>query len=184
MAGLIADLFISLDGFAAADKAGPFFGYGGKELDEWIRTESTGPQVMVMGRVTYELMAAMSAKTTDEASTTMNKTPKVVVSNSLTEPLNWQNSRLLSGDLATGMAALKQESRVPLRTIGSISLLRSLTNLGLVDRLRLMVFPLTVGPDGHEPALAGYLRTGLDLAGTTVLDSRIVLLEYRPAPAG
>jgi dihydrofolate reductase len=70
---------------------------------------------------------------------------------------------------------------VPLRTVGSLSLVRSLFGPGLVDRLRLAVFPLVLGPDGREPALAGYQRMGLDLAASTVLDGRIVLLEYRPA---
>jgi riboflavin biosynthesis pyrimidine reductase len=58
---------------------------------------------------------------------------------------------------------------------------RSLLELGLVDRLRVTIFPLLLGDAGREPAYAGYSRAGLELAGTRVLDSRIVMLDYRPS---
>ncbi|GAA2464697.1 dihydrofolate reductase family protein [Winogradskya humida] len=180
MAELIADLFVSIDGFARGVEVGPYFGYGGDELDAWITREVGRPQVLVMGRVTYELMAGLSATATDTNSVRTNETPKVVVSRTLHEPLDWQNTRLVR-DLADGIGALKRESDVPLRTIGSLSLVRGLVELGLVDRLRVMVFPMMVGDDGRELAFDGFARGGFELAGTEVLDSRIVLLEYRPA---
>ncbi|MFI7040217.1 dihydrofolate reductase family protein [Microbispora rosea] len=180
MAELIADLFVSVDGFAAGVDVGAFFGYSGPGLDAWIGEATEQPQLMLMGRVTYEALAAISSEATDEASTRMNDLPKAVFSNTLREPLSWRNTRLVRGDLAERITALKRESDVPLRSIGSLTLVRSLMELGLVDRLRVMVFPLTLGGDGREPAYAGYPRTGLQLAGTRVLDSRIVLLEYRP----
>ncbi|GGO16952.1 dihydrofolate reductase family protein [Microbispora bryophytorum] len=179
MAELVADVFVSMDGFAAGVDVGPFFGYAGPGLDAWIREATEQPQLMLMGRVTYEALAAISS--TDEASTRMNDLPKAVFSNTLREPLAWKNTRLVRGDLAERITALKQESDVPLRSIGSLTLVRSLMELGLVDRFRVMVFPLTLGGDGREPAYAGYPRTGLELTGTRVLDSRVVLLEYRPA---
>jgi dihydrofolate reductase len=77
--------------------------------------------------------------------------------------------------------ALKQQSGDPLRSIGSISLVKSLIGLGLIDRLRLMVFPLILGQAGKEPIYAGYPRVPLELMNTKVLDSRLILLEYRPA---
>ncbi|MBE3014920.1 dihydrofolate reductase family protein [Microbispora sp. NEAU-D428] len=181
MGELIADLFVSLDGFAAGVDVGAFFGYPGPGLDAWIREATEQPQLMLMGRVTYEALAAISSTATDEASTRMNDLPKAVYSNTLREPLAWRNTRLVRGDLAERVRALKRESDVPLRSIGSLTLVGSLVELGLVDRLRVMVFPLTLGGDGREPAYAGYPRTGLELAGTRVIDSRIVLLEYRPA---
>ncbi|MFB9317537.1 dihydrofolate reductase family protein [Cryptosporangium minutisporangium] len=184
MAELIADLFVSVDGFAAGEDVGPFFGYYGPDLGAWITTETARPQTLLMGRVTYELMADMSAAATDPSSVRMTALPKVVVSGRLREPLDWANSRVLSTDpaagIAPGIAALKRESDAPVRTIGSLSLVRSLLALGLVDQLRLMVFPLTLGADGREPAYTGHPRAGLRLAGTTVLDDRIVLLTYRP----
>jgi dihydrofolate reductase len=156
MAELIADLFVSLDGFAAGgDQA--FFGYPGPELDGWVRDAVGQPQLLIMGRVTYEALAQTSSSATDEAS----------------------NTRLVRGG-PEAVRALKQQSADPLRSIGSLSLVRSMVGLGLVDRLRIMTFPLTLGEAGREPALAGYPRAALELVGTRVLDSRLVLLEYRP----
>jgi dihydrofolate reductase len=180
MMELTADLFASLDGFAAGENAGAFFGYPGPDLDRWVRDHLAQPQLMIMGRVTFEVLAKMSAAATDPGSTRMTELPKAVFSNTLSEPLAWANTQLIRGDLATGIRALKQRSAVPLRTIGSLTLVKSLMREGLVDVLRIAVFPLVLGADGREPALAGYPRDGLDLAGTTVLDSRIVVLEYRP----
>jgi dihydrofolate reductase len=184
MAELIADLFLSLDGFAAGVDVGPFFGYGGPELDGWVRDQLSRPQVTVMGRVTYEALAQISSSATDEASTRMTGQPKVVFSNTLSEPLTWPNTRLIRGDLGDGMRALKRDSPDPLRSIGSLSLVRSLLDLGLVDRLRIAMFPLVLADAGFEPAFAGYHRADLQLTGTRVLDSRIIMLDYRPtAPA-
>lgn len=180
MAELTADLFLSLDGFAAGVDVGPFFGYGGPELDRWVRDAQTRPQLVVMGRVTYEAMAQISSPATDDVSTRMNETPKAVFSNTLSEPLAWQNTRLIRGDPGEGMRALKRDSADPLRSIGSLSLVRSLLELGLVDRLRVAFFPLVLGDAGFEPAFAGYQRAGLELTGTRVLDSRIVMLDYHP----
>jgi dihydrofolate reductase len=181
MTELTADLFVSLDGFAAGVDAGPFFGYGGPELDRWVRDAQTRPQLVVMGRVTYEAMAQISASATDEVSTRMNEVPKAVFSNTLSEPLAWRNTRLIGGDLGEAMRALKRQSPDPLRSIGSLTLVRSLLELGLVDRLRVAVFPLLLGDAGREPAYAGYPRAGLELTGTRILDSRIIMLDYRPA---
>ncbi len=180
MAELIADLFVSLDGFAGGVGTGPFFGYGGPGLDGWVRAQLDQPHVIVMGRVTYQALAQISATATDDASIAMTALPKVVVSSTLAEPLAWPNTRLLRGDLATGIGALKEQSAVPLRAIGSLRLVASMTAAGLVDRLRLLVFPLVLGEAGREPAFAGFPRRGLELAGTEVLDSRLVMLEYRP----
>jgi dihydrofolate reductase len=69
-------------------------------------------------------------------------------------------------------------------SIGSLTLARSLLHLGLVDRLRLTIFPLLLGDAGREPFYPGHPRSGLELIGTRVLDSRVVMLEYRPAPGG
>ena len=183
MAELTADLFISLDGFAAGVDVGPFFGYAGAELGDWVRDNLGRPQLLVMGRVTYAVLSEISSSASDEDGAGMNELPKVVFSNTLTEPLAWNNTRLLSGDLGEQMRALKRQSSDPLRSIGSITLVRSLIELGLVDRLRLMIFPLILGDAGREQIYTGYPRAGLDLVNTKVLDSRLVMLEYRPESA-
>jgi dihydrofolate reductase len=175
---LTADLFISADGYALGENTGPYFGYGGPELDRWIETQLGQPHLDLMGRVTYEALAAVSS---GDSGDRMTAQPKAVVSGTLREPLSWPNTRLIQGDAGAAIAALKQESGVPLRTVGSLTLVRSLLDLALVDRLRLAVFPLMLGPDGREPAFAGYQRTALDLVASSVLDGRIVLLEYQAA---
>lgn len=180
MSELVADLFTTLDGFAAGEGAGPFFGYPGHDLDHWVRTNLEQPYLVLMGRVTYETMAALSASATDEIGTRMNELPKAVFSNTLQAPLTWHHTRLLSGDLRTEIQRLKQESDVPIRTVGSLSLVRSLIELGLVDRLRVTIFPLVLGVTGREASFAGYPDLRMELVGTQVLDSRVVVLEYAP----
>lgn len=181
MAELTADLFVTLDGFASGIDVGPYFGYAGPELDSWVRDQLDQPQLIVMGRVTYEAMAEFSSSATDEVSTRMNELPKVVFSNTLQEPLAWGNTRLVRGDVAEQVRALKQQSADPLRSIGSITLVKSLLHLGLVDRLRITIFPLLLGDAGREPIYPGYPQASLELIGTKVLDSRLVMIEYRPA---
>jgi dihydrofolate reductase len=178
MGELISDLFVSLDGYAHGVDAGPFFGYAGPELDQWIASELDKPQRLVLGRVTYEALAPISSGA-DQMSRRLSAVPKVVVSSTLSEPLEWANTELIRGDALDAIPGLKRESDVPLRTMGSISLVADLLASGHVDRLRLMVFPLTCGTTGREPIFAEHGPNRLDLAQSTVIDGRIVLLEYR-----
>jgi dihydrofolate reductase len=184
MRDLIADLFISLDGFASGVNEPAFFGYFGKDLGKWVNDRLAEPQVLIMGRVTYTSLAQFSSAATDEVSIRMTELPKLVFSSTLREPLPWKNTRLVKGSLADEIRTLKRKTGAPLRCIGSISLVQSMIELGLVDRLRLMVFPLILGTAGKEPIFAAYRRTGLQLSSTSVLDSRLILLEYRLAHGG
>jgi dihydrofolate reductase len=180
MRELTADLFISLDGFASGVNQPAYFGYFGQNLGEWVRDHLNQPQVIIMGRATYVALAQFSASATDELSVKMSSLPKLVFSSTLKEPLAWKNTRLLKGAVADEIRALKQQPGDPLRSIGSISLVKSMMQLGLIDRLRLMVFPVILGSAGREPIFAGYLQGSLELIDTKVLDSRLILLEYRP----
>lgn len=110
----------------------------------------------------------------------MSALPKLVFSSALQEPLAWKNTRLLKGAVADEIRALKQQRGDPLRSIGSISLVKSMMELGLVDRLRLMVFPVILGSAGREPIYAGYPQADIALIDMNVLDSRLIALEYRP----
>jgi dihydrofolate reductase len=182
MRALTSDLFISLDGFASGVGQPPYFGYHGPGLEDWVQRNLAEPQVILMGRVTYQALAAFSATGTDEASRGMTQLEKIVFSRTLREPLEWKNSRLVKGPLGDEIAALKRQPGDPIRSIGSISLVKSLVQLGLLDRLRLMVFPLILGAAGREPIFAGYPHVALELEQTKLIDSRLLLLEYRPAP--
>ena len=110
----------------------------------------------------------------------MDELPKYVLSRTLREPLTWPNAHVLAGDLATVIDDLKHAAGDPLRTIGSVSLVRELISLRLLDRLRLIVFPIVLGPDGREPMFAGYQETTFELVSSSVLDGRLLLLEFRP----
>jgi dihydrofolate reductase len=179
MREFIADLFISLDGFASGVNQPAYFGYIGPDLEQWVHANLDQPQVIVMGRITYEAFAQFAASATDEVSTRMREHPKVVFSSTLKEPLIWKHTRLNSGIAAEEIAALKQQGGDPLRSFGSIHLVRSMFKAGLIDRLRLMVFPVILGDKGREPIYADLSLAALGLIQTTVLDRRVVLLEYR-----
>ncbi len=180
MREVTADLFISLDGFASGVDQPPYFGYFGPDLGRWVRDNVESPQLIIMGRVTYEALAQFVPSASDEVSLRMNALPKLVFSSTLAEPLAWKNTRIAKRTAADEIQALKQESGDPIRSIGSIRLVKSMMQLGLVDRLRLMIFPLVLGSAGREPIYAGYQQTSLELINTKILDSRVILLEYLP----
>jgi dihydrofolate reductase len=182
MRELIVDYFVTVDGYGGGEGAAAYFGLLGPELQRWIDEESAKPQVVVMGRVTYQALAEISAAGAE--SDTLTGLPKIVISRTLTEPLPWANSRLVSAPAGEAMRQLKKEAGDPLRVIGSPTLVRSLLAAGLVDRLRLVVFPKILGRTGFAALLTDLPdAVDVELIATTVLDSRLVVLEYRPMPA-
>src|SRR3954462_11154270 len=138
---LTVDMFVSVDGWAGSDGLPGYFGYSGPELEEWIDVEGAAPQVQLMGRRTYAMLAGLPAEAQDDGWRRMAETEPVVFSRSLHET-SWPNTRICAGDVVHEITTLKAERDVPLRTVGSLSLARQLMAAGLVDRLRLMVFPL------------------------------------------
>lgn len=183
MRELIANMMISLDGFAGGsdDDAGRAeFGAGfGPELAAYMRQVLDEPQVLLMGRVTYEEMAGYWPRASGPQTEAMNRLPKLVVSSTLTEPLVWPNARLLAGDLAEAVGALRAQPGDPIHAVGSIALVTNLLHLGLVDRLRLVVFPVVYGAAGRRPMFEGLRRLNLDLVGVRTLDASVVVLDYR-----
>src|SRR5919202_2612304 len=113
----------------------------------------------------------------------MSELPKVVFSRTLREPLAWDNSRLAKADLVEEVRRLKAESDPPLRTIGSLSVVESLLEARMVDRLRLTVFPLILGSTGRELVFAGLPDIHLVLVDAELLSARLVTPEYRPDTA-
>ena len=106
--------------------------------------------------------------------------PKIVFSNTIEEPLEWANSRLVRGDAVEAVRELKKTSEQPLSTIGSLALSRSLLAAGLVDRFRVVVFPVITGQTGRERIYDGYPDVVLDLIESRTFDGGIQLLDYRP----
>jgi dihydrofolate reductase len=139
MTQLSADFFTTLDGFGLGTRSPAYFGYLGQELERWIADELARPQEVLLGRTTYERLAPVSQAGDDEVSGGLTDLPKIVVSRTLEEPLAWSNSRAVRS--TDEVRTLKEGTGAPLRSMGSLSLVRSLLELGLVDRLRLMVFP-------------------------------------------
>ncbi|GAA1688156.1 dihydrofolate reductase family protein [Glycomyces endophyticus] len=178
-ATLTADLFVSADGWARGERSPGYFGYFGPELGRWIEEESARPQHVVMGRLTYEALDAVPAEARDEGYEQMTRLPTTVFSRTLSSAA-WPGAVVESRDLVEAVGELKERSEVPLRTMGSLSLVKQLLNAGLVDRLRLMTFPLLVGPGGREATFDGVEEAELALVDHTVLDGRILLVEYAP----
>jgi dihydrofolate reductase len=167
-----ADLFITLDGYAEGDRSPAYFGMLGPQLENWIEREIEQPQIVVMGRVTYETFAQY-----DDGSGRLAKMPKILVSRTRTEA-SWGETEIVNSDEA--LIALKRKQGSPMRIMGSVSLVQRLLHARALDRLRLVVFPLVLGDTGSQPVFAHVGDLSLDLITTEVLDGRLVVLDYRP----
>jgi dihydrofolate reductase len=105
---------------------------------------------------------------------------KVVFSKTLSEPLAWANTHLVAQDPVAAVRAMKDEGSTSMRTIGSLTLCRALLKAGLVDRFRVVVFPVITGSSGRERIYDGYPDVALEMIGSRTFDGRIQLLEYLP----
>jgi dihydrofolate reductase len=181
------DVFSSLDGFGGAS-GGDWGGYWGKQGPELLahRLAVYSPaQRLVLGANTYrtftQLLADGTEKTVhDEWVTRMLHLPTTIVSNTLTEPLDWPDATVINGDAVEVVARLKEESDVPLRSHGSLSMNRALMAAGLVDRVQVTLFPVITGQNGSDPLFAGAADFDLELLETRTLDGRTQELIYRP----
>jgi dihydrofolate reductase len=185
MPNLMVDFIISLDGYAAADDWPGLWGMGGPEYLAWVHSESETSHTTIMGATTYGVMSGIAAAMPDEPLNTM---PKVVFSSTLKAPLSWPNTELVDGDAVEAVRDLKRTSPRPLRTLGSLGLSRSLLRAGLVDRFRVVVFPVITGANGKERIFDGYPDVRLELINNHLFDGQLQLLEYVPtvldAPPG
>ena len=105
---------------------------------------------------------------------------KVVFSSTLREPLSWANTELVAGDAVEAVREMKANGSSSMRTIGSLTLCRSFLNAGLVDRFRVVVFPVITGTTGRERIYDGYPDVALEMISSRTFDGRIQLLEYVP----
>ncbi|CAM5266309.1 Dihydrofolate reductase family protein OS=Streptomyces tendae OX=1932 GN=GUR47_23590 PE=4 SV=1 [Streptomyces tendae] len=183
------DVFSSLDGFGAA--GGDWTGYWGKQGPELLdhRLALYGEeQRMVFGARTYRLFAQMLAAGTEGADvrdpwvTRMRSLPATVVSTTLEGPLDWPEASLANGDAVDVVTRLKEESAVPLRSHGSLSMNRALLAAGLVDRVQVTLFPVITGRTGLDPVFKGAADFDLELIESRTLDGHIQELVYRPTP--
>ena len=182
------DVFASLDGFGSVS-GGDWRGYWGKQGPELLEHRLAlydQEQRMVFGANTYRAHAAMLASSPEDSEvrdpwvTRMRVLPATVVSSTLQGPLDWPDATLVSGDAVDIVAWLKEESKVPLRSHGSLSMNRALMAAGLVDRVQVTLFPVITGQSGLDPIFQGAADFDLELIEHRTLDSHIQELIYRP----
>jgi len=188
MQNLTIDFIISLDGYGAAEGWPGWWGLEGPEYLGWLEELPERDHPILMGATTYRVMSQFAAGGED-GTEALNGVQKYVFSSTLAEPLEWDNSTLVREDAVEFVRRLKEESDRPLRTLGSVSLCRSLLRAGLVDRYRVVVFPVITGATGQERIFDGYPDVSLDLVESRTFDGRSQLLEYVPTvldgpPAG
>ncbi|MFI0934249.1 dihydrofolate reductase family protein [Streptomyces sp. NPDC021019] len=185
------DVFSSLDGFGSYNGDVDWGGYWGKQGPELLehRLSLYGEeQRMVFGAHTYRKFVRLLGPSTKESGvgdawvTRMRSLPATVVSTTLEEPLDWPDATVAHGDAVDVVARLKEESDVPLRSHGSLSMNRALMAAGLVDRVQVTLFPVITGRTGTEPVLRGAADFDLELIGSRTLDGRTQELTYRPTP--
>ncbi|TLM86568.1 deaminase [Pseudarthrobacter sp. NamE2] len=189
-ATLMVDLIISLDGYASAEGWPGWWGLEGPEYLEWLDQEAEKNYTFLMGANTYRLMYGLSAQAAADRSgfskeegaslTGLAAVPKVIFSSTLQAPLDWPNSMLVPGDAVEAVRDMKRNGTGPLSTLGSLSLSRSLLVAGLVDRFRLVVFPVITGSTGRERIYDGYPDVALEMVQSRTFDGRLQLLEYVP----
>jgi dihydrofolate reductase len=181
MPSLLVDYIISLDGYAAADGWPGYWGLEGPEYLAWLDEEAEHEHTALMGATTYRLMSGFAADMPDESSlAALSAMPKVVFSSTLEPPLSWANTELVDRDPVEAVRDMKRNASRPLRTLGSLTLCRSLLEAKLVDRFRVVVFPVITGSTGRERIFDGYPDVALELVTTRTFDGRLQLLEYVP----
>ncbi|MFA1540742.1 dihydrofolate reductase family protein [Actinomadura monticuli] len=181
MRELRVDMFNTVDGFGGGGpRPAAYWGYDGPDLLAWVDAQLAEEHVTLMGATTYRQMSEIVATGDDPSFARMAELPKIVFSTTLKPPLTWQNTTIIDEPIGTAVPALKDMADgLPMRTIGSASLVRSLFRHRLVDRVRTMVFPMIHGVEGEGPVFADLPVMDLTLTSTTVLDDRLVLLDYR-----
>lgn len=188
---LMVDFISSLDGYGAAESWPGWWGMQTPEYLSWLTQQP--PATLLMGANTYRLMSGFAAHGTstdptealvdDETGSVayLTAAPKVVFSRTIKAPLEWDNTRLASGDLADEIAAAGHASENGLlRTIGSATLCASLLRAGLVDLLRVVIFPVITGATGTDRIYDRFPDITLELHEARTFEGGIQLLTYRP----
>ena len=187
---LLVDFITSLDGYGGAKGWPGWWGLEGPEYLAWLGQVPERDYTILMGANTYRLMYEFTSQSgtsesdlrseEEDSMIELTNASKVVLSSTLQSPLPWANTRLISEDAVEAVRKMKQEGNSPLTTLGSVSLCRSLLKAGLVDRFRVVVFPVITGSTGTDRIYDGYPDVALDMVSSRTLDGRIQLLEYVP----
>jgi dihydrofolate reductase len=187
MGRIVVTEFVSLDGVMEDPGGSEDFEYGGwsfefsrgDEGDKFKLDETLDSEALLLGRVTYEGFAAAWPSRDGEFADKFNSMPKYVVSSTLQDP-EWNNSTVLKGDLVEEVSKLKQESDGDIVVHGSAQLVQALIEQGLVDELRLMVFPVVLGK-GKRVFGDTSDKKPLRLADSKTVGDGVAILVYQPA---
>jgi dihydrofolate reductase len=183
------DIFSTLDGYGSYGPDGDWGGYWGKQGPEFLDHRLalySEEQRMVLGANTFREFVQLLSPGAEESAADdplairMRNMPTTVVSTTLEGPLDWPDGTVVSGDAVEVVARLKDESEVPLRSHGSLSLNRALMAAGLVDYVQVTLFPVITGQTGAEPIFQGAADFDLELTESRTFDGRIQELIYRP----
>jgi dihydrofolate reductase len=179
MPELVIDFITSLDGYGAAEGWPGWWGLEGPEYLAWLEDHPEADYTVLMGANTYRLMSEL-ASGGEPGTDVLAGLSKVIFSSTLTEPLSWPNTQLVSEDPVETVRQMKAEGTKSMRTLGSLTLCRSLLKAGLVDLYRVVVFPVITGSTGRDRIYDGYPDVSLDMVSSRTFDGRIQLLEYVP----
>ncbi|GAA0254349.1 dihydrofolate reductase family protein [Haladaptatus pallidirubidus] len=190
---VVVSEYVSLDGVMEAPGGGEVFEHGGwtfqfdrgPEGDEFKLEEVFASDALLLGRVTYEGFAAAWPSMTGEEgfADKFNSMPKYVVTETLEEPLEWNNSTVIKENVADEVSKLKREPGGDILVNGSAQLVQTLMNHDLVDEYRLMTFPIILG-SGKRLFREASDTTALQLKETKTVGSGIVILIYEPEREG
>jgi dihydrofolate reductase len=189
MRKLVVNTFSTLDGVMQApggpeeDPSGGFehggwsFGYWDEQMQQRMGEFMGKPFDLVLGRKTYEIFAAYWPHSDEPAAELLNKATKHVASTTLRE-LEWENSKLIEGDVPEGVRALKQQDGPELQVHGSANLIQTLLQHDLVDEFSVWIFPLVLGK-GKRLFDGGTVPAGFDLASSQTSSSGVIMATYR-----
>ena len=180
MPELLVDFITTLDGHGAAEGWPGWWGLEGPEYLAWLGEQPEADHTVLMGANTYRVMSGFAAEG-EPGTEALAGLRKIVFSTTLREPLAWANTQLVNQDAAEAVRRMKDDTGSrSMRTIGSLTLCRSLLKAGLVDRFRVVVFPVITGSTGSERIYDGYPDVALDMINSRTFDGRTQLLEYVP----
>jgi dihydrofolate reductase len=175
MSKVVVTEFVSLDG--VMEEPAWTAPYWNDEIAQFKSEEMLASDALLLGRVTYQGFAAAWPQSTDEGAERMNSMPKYVVSTTL-DTVEWNNSRLIKGNVVEELTHLKQQEGGDLLVFGSATLIQTLMQHDLVDRYRLLIYPVVLGKGKRlfqEDALAT-----LKLAQAQSFSSGVAALVYEP----
>jgi len=179
MPELLIDFITSLDGYGAAEGWPGWWGLEGPEYLAWLGEQPERDYTVLMGATTYRVMSGLAGEG-EPGTDALAGLSKVVFSTTLSEPLAWPNTQLIARDAVEVVREMKDEGSRSMRTIGSLTLCRALLNAGLVDRFRVVIFPVITGTSGRDRIYDGYPDVALDMISSRTFDGRIQLVEYVP----